>query len=323
MKKHGSTILLLMILLAGVALLLYPAFSSYYNGIHQSRAVQSYEEQVAKLPEEMYESYFREADAYNVRLLEKRTHFISGKPKSEEYQRLLSVNGDTMAVIEIPKLDLRLPVYHGTSEEVLGSGVGHLEGSSLPAGGKGTHTVLTGHRGLPSSTLFTGLDKLEKGDLFIVTVLNRKLCYEVEEISIVEPEEMDGLKIDPEKDLCTLVTCTPYGVNTHRMFVRGIRTEKPWEAASAKIESNAEAFPPWLTAVVAAVPVFILGALGSLLFRRGNKKKGGKDDAEENREEEPCRRSDAVPAAPDSGQRKGGESEFSENRRTDRHDAGQ
>lgn len=225
--------------LAGIGLLLYPTVSDYWNGLHQSRAIAGYDAAVEKLDTARYEELLAEARAYNEALLQNPARFTPTEEETERYRQLLDVSGTgIMAYAEIPKLDTRLPVYHGTDDAVLQIAVGHIEGSSLPIGGAGTHTVLSGHRGLPSAKLFTDLDQLETGDRFALHVLGDTLWYEVDQILTVLPQEMDALAIDAKEDYCTLVTCTPYGVNTHRLLVRGHRIAKEADGAQAALSGG-------------------------------------------------------------------------------------
>lgn len=196
------------------SILFYPIFASFWNAHHQLEVIDAYETMTASLSEEEILSYLKQADSYNQDL-------FNGNP-SYPYEEMLSIS-DTMASIEIPSIDIKLPVYHGTSEEVLEKGVGHLEDSSLPTGGRNTHCVLTGHTGLPGSALFTDLVKLEKEDIFIIHVFNETLVYKIDQIEVVEPDEVDDLAIIKDHDYVTLITCTPYGVNDHRLLVRGTR----------------------------------------------------------------------------------------------------
>ena len=223
-KKKGKfiSILLVLLLLVGLSLLLYPYVSNYWNSLHQTRAIAAYAEAVAKLDKDQYTEILSAAQAYNASLLGRdNTQPLDGDRK-EEYERLLDVSGlGIMGYIEIPCIDCSLPIYHGADELVLQVAVGHMEWSSLPVGGESTHCVLSGHRGLPSAKLFTNLDKLQPGDTFILRVLDETLTYEVDQILIVEPQETGSLRIEEGKDYCTLVTCTPYGINTHRLLVRG------------------------------------------------------------------------------------------------------
>jgi sortase A len=229
LKKHAAVIALTAILLVGVGLLAYPTFSDWYNQFHQTRAINSYQESVDSLDSADYDKMLEEAHAYNERLSESKP--LVNKLDDEqaaEYDSQLDVTGTgIMAYVEIPKIDCKLPIYHGTDEEVLQVAVGHIPGSSLPVGGESTHAVISSHRGLPSARLFTDLDQLVEGDVFVIHVLNEDLAYEVDQINIVLPSDLSLLGIQDGKDLCTLVTCTPYGVNTHRLLIRGHRV--PYE----------------------------------------------------------------------------------------------
>ena len=221
-----STFMIILIFLAGVSFLAYPTVSNLWNQAHQSRAIATYSKQVEKLDDSENKKMLKAARKYNKSLLKKSDHWKLSKKDKKKYESLLDVSGTgIMGYIEIPKIDCSLPIYHGTDEGALQIAIGHLEGSSLPVGGKSTHCVLSGHRGLPSARLFTDLDQMEEGDIFILNILGRKLAYEVDQIKVVLPEEMSDLEIEEGKDLCTLVTCTPYGINTHRLLVRGHRTE--------------------------------------------------------------------------------------------------
>lgn len=226
MKKHISTIFIILIFLAGLGFISYPTVSNLWNQAHQSRAIATYSKQVEKLDDSENKAMLKAARKYNKSLLKKSDHWKLSKKDKKKYESLLDVSGTgIMGYIEIPKIDCSLPVYHGTDEGALQIAIGHLEGSSLPVGGKSTHSVLSGHRGLPSARLFTDLDQMEEGDIFILNVLGRKLAYEVDQIKVVLPEEMSDLEVIEGQDLCTLVTCTPYGINTHRLLVRGHRTK--------------------------------------------------------------------------------------------------
>lgn len=220
------TLLIVVVFVAGLSFLLYPTVSNLWNQAHQSRAIATYSKQVEKLDDSENKKMLKAARKYNKSLLKKSDHWKLSKKEKKKYESLLDVSGTgIMGYIEVPKIDCSLPIYHGTDEGALQIAIGHLEGSSLPVGGKSTHCVLSGHRGLPSARLFTDLDQMEEGDIFILNILGRKLAYEVDQIRVVLPEEMSDLEIEEGKDLCTLVTCTPYGINTHRLLVRGHRTE--------------------------------------------------------------------------------------------------
>ena len=260
-KKTGSpiTLLLILILLAGVSLLLYPTVSDYWNSFHQSRAIASYAEQVANIDDAQYEELWDAARDYNQSLLHRPNDFILSDEQQEIYKSLLDFGGNgIMGYIEIPMIDVMLPIYHGTEESVLQIAVGHLDWTSLPVGGAGSHCVLSGHRGLPSARLFTDLDKLKVGDVFMLHVLNEILTYEIDQILIVEPQETDPLLIEPGKDLCTMITCTPYGINSHRMLVRGHRIENQEEAKDIRITADAVRIEPLMVAPIVAVPILLV-----------------------------------------------------------------
>lgn len=260
-KKTGSpiTLLLILILLAGVSLLLYPTVSDYWNSFHQSRAIASYAEQVANIDDAQYEELWDAARDYNQSLLHRPNDFILSDEQQEIYKSLLDFGGNgIMGYIEIPMIDVMLPIYHGTEESVLQIAVGHLDWTSLPVGGAGSHCVLSGHRGLPSARLFTDLDKLKVGDVFMLHVLNEILTYEIDQILIVEPQDTDPLLIEPGKDLCTMITCTPYGINSHRMLVRGHRIENQEEAKVIRITADAVRIEPLMVAPIVAVPILLV-----------------------------------------------------------------
>lgn len=259
-KKHISTIIIALIFLAGLGSLLYPTVSNLWNRAHQSRAIATYTKQVEKLDDSQNKEMLKAARKYNKSLLKKSDHWKLSKKDKKKYESLLDVSGTgIMGYIEVPKIDCSLPIYHGTDEGALQIAIGHLEGSSLPVGGKSTHCVLSGHRGLPSARLFTDLDQMEEGDIFVLNVLGRKLAYEVDQIKVVLPDEMSDLEIVQGKDLCTLVTCTPYGINTHRLLVRGHRT-KYIEETVVRVQKEAEKKETgiWLLAGVGAVFLIII-----------------------------------------------------------------
>lgn len=259
-KKHISTIIIALIFLAGLGFLLYPTVSNLWNRAHQSRAIATYTKQVEKLDDSQNKEMLKVARKYNKNLLKKSDHWKLSKKDKKKYESLLDVSGTgIMGYIEVPKIDCSLPIYHGTDEGALQIAIGHLEGSSLPVGGKSTHCVLSGHRGLPSARLFTDLDQMEEGDVFVLNVLGRKLAYEVDQIKVVLPDEMSDLEIVQGKDLCTLVTCTPYGINTHRLLVRGHRT-KYIEETVVQVQKEAEKKETgiWLLAGGGAVFLIII-----------------------------------------------------------------
>ena len=260
-KKTGRpiTLLLILILLAGVSLLLYPTVSDYWDSFHQSRAIASYAEQVANIDDAQYKELWGAAWDYNQSLLHRPNDFLLSDEQQEIYKSLLDIGGNgIMGYIEIPMIDVMLPIYHGTDESVLQIAVGHLDWTSLPVGGAGSHCVLSGHRGLPSARLFTDLDKLKVGDVFMLHVLNEILTYEIDQILIVEPQDTDPLLIEPGKDLCTMITCTPYGINSHRMLVRGHRIESQEEAKVIRITADAVRIEPLMVAPIVAVPILLV-----------------------------------------------------------------
>lgn len=263
MKKHIINALLILIFLIGLSLLLYPTVSDWWNSLHQTRAIASYSETVASMDNSIYDEIWQSAERYNADMLAAGTHWTLSDEELEAYNAELNVGGNgVMGYIEIPKINVSLPIYHGTDANVLQIAVGHIEGSSLPVGGESTHCVLSGHRGLPSAKLFTNLDQMEIGDIFMIQVLNETLTYEVDQILIVLPYELDALKISEGEDLCTLVTCTPYGVNSHRLLVRGHRVENREEAKQIRITSEAIRIEPLIVAPIAAVPMLVLLVIG-------------------------------------------------------------
>lgn len=282
MKKkdnNWTTVFLVLLLLAGVSLLLYPSLSDYWNSMHQTRAIASYAETVSQLDTAQYDEMWKAAQDYNRSLAQRETAFALTDEQKAAYESLLDVSGlGVMGYIEIPEIDCSLPIYHGTEESVLQVAVGHLEWSNLPVGGEGTHCVLSGHRGLPSAKLFTNLDKLAVGDTFLLRVLDEVLAYEVDQILIVEPEQVDALGIVPGEDYCTLVTCTPYGINTHRLLVRGHRVENTPEAARMHVTADATQFDPLLVAPVLAIPVLLLLLMILLVPKRRRKSREDKND---------------------------------------------
>lgn len=274
MKKHFSTILLVLVFLVGLSVMLYPTVSDAVNQAHQTRAVVDYEHSVQNMDEKDYSQWFSKAESYNLALASD-PEMLYRPSELPNYSGTLDVTGTgIMGYLSIPKINVSLPIYHGTEDTVLQVGVGHLEGSSFPIGGKSTHAVLSAHRGLPSARLFTDLDKLEVGDTFEVTVLNRVLTYEVDNISIVLPEEAEGLLVQPGKDLVTLMTCTPYGINSHRLLVRGRRIENGERIHKVNVTSEAVKLDPVLIAPILAAPLLLV-LLIWLILPGKRKKKGG------------------------------------------------
>lgn len=259
MKKHGSTIFLMLIFFIGLSLLLYPTFANWWNSFHQSRSVAIYSEQVANMDDEQYEEFWNAAWDYNQSLVERTNSYLLSEEQKAYYEQLLNIGGNgIMGYIEIPKINVSIPVYHGTSEAVLQIAIGHLDWTSLPVGGESSHCVVSGHRGLPSARLFTDLDQMEVGDTFLLYVLDEVLTYEVDQIRIVEPKETDDLLIVEGEDLCTLITCTPYGINTHRMLVRGHRVQTQEAAAVRRVTADAVQIEPIIVAPLVAAPMLLV-----------------------------------------------------------------
>lgn len=281
MRLRLSTVLKAVLVLAGISVMLYPLFGDYLNWKRNNQAVADYSQLIQNLEENDTEELLSEAEDYNRRLAETANSFFEPEQVSG-YWESLSLNGsDVMGFIDIPRIAVHLPLYHGTESGVLGDGIGHLEGSSLPVGGENTHSVLVGHRGLPTANLFTDLDVLEIGDRFTVTVLGRTLYYQVDKISVVLPDEAEELQRVEGEDYCTLLTCTPYGINTHRLLVRGSRTEPPkidtaedGAAADAPAEKQPSIYlSSKLYAMAFGAFLLLLFGLVFLLRRRRKKKK--------------------------------------------------
>ena len=273
MKNKLINIFLILALVAGLSLLLYPTVSDYWNSLHASQAVASYDQAVKSMDEGKYDELLQRAGQYNRDLFLRGTLFALTDEEREDYNSQLDIDGSgVMGYIEIPTIKVSLPIYHGTSDDVLQVAVGHLEWSSLPVGGESTHCVLSGHRGLPSAKLFTNLDQLAEGDLFVIRTLDEVLTYEVDRILIVLPSELQALAAEEGKDLCTLVTCTPYGVNSHRMLVRGHRVDNQSEAV--RLTADAIRIDPLLVAPIAAIPLLL--ALSAAACRRAQEKEPGR-----------------------------------------------
>ena len=253
-----SSILMGIALAVGTMLLVYPKASDYWNSFTQSRSIMGYAEQVAQMSAAEYAKFISEAEEYNAKLAENGNewHMTQGQKKVYE-SRLTFDSTGVMGYIDIPKLGTKLPIYHGTSDAVLQTSIGHLAESSLPVGGKGSHCVLSGHRGLPSAKLFSDLDMMAQGDTFTLSVLNETYTYQVDQIRVVEPTDLRELTIRPDMDLCTLVTCTPYGVNSHRLLVRGHRVKNA--NGDAKVVADALQIQP--VHVAPFIMIFILAGL--------------------------------------------------------------
>lgn len=268
MKKHMTTIIAVLVFITGLSLLLYPTVSNYWNSLHQSRVVANYSDTLAKMDKKEKQAAIDAAVAYNSTLVSNAGRFTPSEEETSEYKKLLDADGTgMMGYITIPEIQAKIAIYHTVDDSVLQIGVGHLEGSSLPVGGSGTHCVLSSHRGLPSAKLFTELDRLKKGDVFYLHVYDRVLAYEVDNIAIVEPNDYGLLEIEEGNDLCTLFTCTPYGINTHRLLVRGHRVENKLDEAN--LTSDAAKVN---TLVVASIVGIVILCIGSIIGRF--KKKG-------------------------------------------------
>lgn len=266
-KHNLLTVLMVCGMLAGVFLLLYPSVANYWNSFHQTRAISEYSEVVSTMDRDDQKKIIESAREYNARLAETGMLWNMSESQRAAYNSELSVDGsNVMAVVSIPKFHIRCPIYHGTDESVLQIAVGHLEWSSLPVGGEDTHTIVSGHRGLPSARLFTDIDKIKEGDTWTISVLNETLTYECDQIRIVLPDDLSALNIEEGKDLCTLVTCTPYGINTHRLLVRGHRV--PNANGSAEVTADAIQTEPVFVALFLAVPVIILIVILFLISSR-------------------------------------------------------
>lgn len=275
MKKKLTTIILFLVFLTGLSLLLYPTVSDWWNSFHQSQVISDYVRDIENLDNETYERLLSDARAYNEKLPARNGRFTLSDEEIAEYNFLLNISGTgIMGYIEIPEIKASLAIYHGTSDAVLSIAVGHIEGSSLPVGGESTHCVLSGHRGLPSAKLFSNLDKLVEGDIFYIRTLEETLTYEVDQIRIVEPHQTGDLAIENGKDYCTLITCTPYGINTHRLLVRGHRIENTDESQEIRVTSDALQIDPRLVAPIVALPIILI--LLILVFVRSGKKNEGK-----------------------------------------------
>ena len=273
-KSKLPTIILSVIMLAGVGIMGYPTVSDLWNERHASRSIASYMEQVDNTSQTLKEELLREADEYN-RSLTPGVHFKLDEEAYARYESLLDVTGTgIMGYVQIPSINVNLPIYHGTDEAVLQIAAGHLAGSSFPTGGAGTHAVISGHRGLPSAKLFTDLDKLVEGDIFMVTVLDRTCTYQIDQIHVVLPEEIADLAIEEGKDYMTLVTCTPYGINTHRMLVRGHRIGNLESGDSIAVATEAVRVAPVIVFFATAVPLlFVITSISLAVSNaRGRKK---------------------------------------------------
>lgn len=274
MKKGTlSNVFLILVLLIGLSLLLYPSFSDWWNSRHQSRAIAMYTEQVSGLNDDEYKYMLEDAHLYNETLLYRENHYVLNEVQQSVYNEVLDMTGTgIMGYVEIPSIHVHLPIYHGTDEAVLQVAIGHLDWTSMPVGGESTHCVISGHRGLPSARLFTDLDQLTVGDHFMLNVLDEVLTYEVDQILIVEPHETKELVIQEGKDLCTLVTCTPYGINSHRLLVRGHRVENLENAQTVRVTADAMIVEKIVVAPFVLMPILFVMLIW-LLISTGKRKK--------------------------------------------------
>ena len=257
MKNRKTTVILLIAFFVGLSVLLYPSISSYWNAKTQSEAIVDYESMLSQFKPEDYTAIFEEADVYNQKLLQLKEPLVD-YTQLTEYNSILDISGTgMMGYITIPKISQELPVYHGTSDSVLSVAVGHLEGTSLPVGGKSTHSVVSAHRGLPTAVLFTHLDRMEIGDIFYFTILDRTITYEVDQIRIVEPNDTGLIRIVEDKDYCTLLTCTPYGINTQRLLVRGHQVDLS-QTRNIYVANEAYRIKPLVVMPVVALPIIFV-----------------------------------------------------------------
>ena len=275
MKKNKSTIILILVFFVGLSVMLYPTISDYVNQRNQSRAVANYAQDVDNMTDADYSAYFDAADAFNAQVAADENALCRPEQLSGYYDTLDITGTGIMGYITIAKIGVELPIYHGTSDSVLQIAAGHLEGTSLPVGGQSTHAVISAHRGLPSAKLFTNLDRLEVGDTFTITILDRVLTYEVDNISIVLPTETDNLKVVDGKDYVTLMTCTPYGINTHRLLVRGRRITTPDKLKHIRVTADAVKIEPIITAPIIALPLLLVLLLWLLFSNRKRKSTRG------------------------------------------------
>jgi len=279
MRQHKTVIFLTLGFLVGVSMLLYPAFSNYWNSKTQSRAIVNYEAVLEHLKPEDYSAMFQAAYDYNRALYETDYPLMDYKDIPGYYDTLKLPGSSIIGYVKIDKIGVELPIYHGTSDEVLNIGVGHLEGTSLPVGGENTHSVMSAHRGLPSAKLFTDLDRLEPGDTFQITVLDQTLTYQVDQVKVITPTEVEDLLIAEGKDYCTLFTCTPYGINTHRLLVRGIRIETITEKPIIYVANEAFRIEPLLVTPAVAAPMLLVFFIHLMVkYREPPKKKEGDPD---------------------------------------------
>lgn len=275
-NKDNSMKFLLLTLIIGLGIFFYPHVSNWWNEFHQSRAIMQYEESIAAFNAEEYANYIEKAKKYNQMIAENGIKWVMTEEEKEEYYKVLNIDGTgNMGYISIPKIKINLPLYHSVSEDVLQRSIGHIEGSSFPVGGETSHSMVSGHRGLPSAKLFSELDKLSEGDRWTVSILNETYTYEVDQIRTVEPDDLQFLQLEEGQDLMTLITCTPYGVNTHRLLIRGHRVQN--EDGNARIIAEALQIEPIFIAPFVAVPLalFLL-----IIFTNSTNKKMNSNKSE-------------------------------------------
>lgn len=280
-KNRGSDALLILIFLAGLSLLLYPVVSNFWNARVQSNAIADYAQAIDNSDRAQAEQMLAEARSYNDSLLSRDGSVDMDEAWQAEYNSLLNMTGTgIMGYVDIPCINCKLPIYHGTDESVLQVAIGHLEWTSLPVGGSSTHAVISGHRGLPSAELLTHLDRMEIGDRFYIHVLGEVLEYRVDDISVVLPNDTSRLRVVSGEDYVTLITCTPYGINSHRLLVRGARVQDSTAATSRQLYLTNEVRPVGLVYVIpltlvgfSALAGLFLG-LRSILLRKQQKKTG-------------------------------------------------
>ena len=273
MRKHLTTIIIIVMFIVGLSVLLYPAISNYINQKNASKVIGEYNDKLENTSDDRIEDMYAQAQDYNKRLAGTASAFYN--PESVKgYDTTLDITGTgIMGYIDIDRIGVELPIYHTVDESVLGTGAGHLEGTSLPVGGESTHCVLSGHRGLPSAKLFTDLDELEVGDEFTITVLNKKLTYRIDQIKTVKPSETEDLQIESGKDYCTLMTCTPYGINSHRLLLRGVRVETAQDKPGIFVKNEAFRIDPLVVTPIVAVPMLVVVLIFVLVRDHRSKKK--------------------------------------------------
>lgn len=258
MKKHLFTVIIVCVFLLGLSLLLYPTVSDWWNTFHQSRAVASYIEKVSTMEDDEYNNILNQAREYNSTVADKGIKFRLSDDELKKYESVLNItDSGIMGYVEIPKINCKLPIYHGIDDSILQVAIGHIAGTSLPVGGESSHCVISGHRGLPSARLFTDIDKLNQGDTFAIHVLDETLYYEVDQIRIVKPEQTENIRITKGEDYCTLVTCTPYGVNSHRLLVRGHRLQNQKDS-DVRVTADAIQYEPIIIVPFIALPILIV-----------------------------------------------------------------